>query len=607
MKKNIYKLILITFAIGTSLIACITGCNDIRQKADSVPDTRYISEQLWEMEFEMLKEQTRGHWQYWLEKEYSINPNLLDSNAVVWKSDRNPADVIFRRTKSLLEEIKNMDGISDLSQMEERLNLIKSKLELLPEGRDEATTKEEKQLYYQLRLLNREISLSNPLFNFDSILFVSRKEGHPGIIQGNSVYNPPAGGGLYLVSGLKSSKPVFKNILKGAKVVSGENMGKTLYDNANRVFEGPDLSFDGKEVLFSFADKSIKVDFPYTYNAYPTPFHIYKVNIDGSDLTQVTGDKWKDYSPCWLPDGRIVFVSERCLLSNRCSGEKDYEPGATLYSMKEDGTDIYPISWNEINELHPSVDNQGRLVYTRWDYVDRDFSAAHHLWISYPDGRDPRAPHANYPYPHSTLDNKENAHDGRADRPWAEQYIRAIPGEAAKYSAIATGHHTHAAGPIIMIDISVPDDNKMSQVKVVTGSGKLPVDGAYLDNKQANYVTAWPLSIDFYIASELHSRNVFLIDKFGNRTLLFSAPVDLFVYDPIPVKAWQIPPVITTETFQGERAGLASHNKAVISIQNIYESDFEWPENTKISSLRIIEAFPGLSNSPICIYPDWLW
>ena len=55
------------------------------------------------------------------------------------------------------------------------------------------------------------------------------------------------------------------------------------------------------------------------------------------------------------------------------------------------------------------------IVYTRWDYVDRDTNIAHHIWTCYPDGRDPRSFHGNYP-------------ERRESRPWMEMDIRAIPG-----------------------------------------------------------------------------------------------------------------------------------------------------------------------------------
>ena len=75
--------------------------------------------------------------------------------------------------------------------------------------------------------------------------------------------------------------------------------------------------------------------------------------------------------------------------------------------MMPDGSDIICLSYHETHEWHPSVDNDGMMVYTRWDYVDRDTNIAHHIWICFPDGRDPRSFHGNYP-------------DRRESRPWME-------------------------------------------------------------------------------------------------------------------------------------------------------------------------------------------
>jgi hypothetical protein len=93
--------------------------------------------------------------------------------------------------------------------------------------------------------------------------------------------------------------------------------------------------------------------------------------------------------------------------------------------MKDDGSDIICLSYHETNEWHPSVDNNGKIVYTRWDYVDRDDCIAHHLWTCYPDGRDPRSHHGNYPLPLQTFTGS-NWSDGRFSRPIAELNIRAI-------------------------------------------------------------------------------------------------------------------------------------------------------------------------------------
>jgi hypothetical protein len=64
--------------------------------------------------------------------------------------------------------------------------------------------------------------------------------------------------------------------------------------------------------------------------------------------------------------------------------------------MANDGNDIRCLSFHETNEWHPSVNNDGLIVWTRWDYVDRHGCTAHHPWVMTPDGRDPRAVHGNF-------------------------------------------------------------------------------------------------------------------------------------------------------------------------------------------------------------------
>ena len=101
----------------------------------------------------------------------------------------------------------------------------------------------------------------------------------------------------------------------------------------------------------------------------------------------------------------------------RCDNPFEPIPTHTLHSLDPASGEITTLSWHETNEWHPAVLNDGRIVYCRWDYVDRDTNIAHHLWLCYPDGRDPRSYHGNYP-----------ANLNRNGRPWMEQSIRAIPG-----------------------------------------------------------------------------------------------------------------------------------------------------------------------------------
>ena len=127
----------------------------------------------------------------------------------------------------------------------------------------------------------------------------------------------------------------------------------------SKVVRSFDLSYDGTKVVFAWLQPS------------PRALKIVSVNIDGSGLQQLTDGIYDDLDPVWVPDGRIVFVSTRVELTVRCNfGPKT--PQAVMHSMKADGTDQVRISFHETNERYPSVDNDGRLIYMRWDYIDRD-------------------------------------------------------------------------------------------------------------------------------------------------------------------------------------------------------------------------------------------
>src|SRR5690606_34124352 len=91
-------------------------------------------------------------------------------------------------------------------------------------------------------------------------------------------------------------------------------------------------------------------------------YHIFKMKLDGSGLTQLTDGKWNDFDPCYLPDGRIAFISGRRGGYLRCGTRPN--PVHTLHSMAADGSGIRRLSHHETHEWHPSVDNNGMLVYT---------------------------------------------------------------------------------------------------------------------------------------------------------------------------------------------------------------------------------------------------
>lgn len=147
------------------------------------------------------------------------------------------------------------------------------------------------------------------------------------------------------------------------RVIVPEEKGRTVRD--------PEVDYDGKRIVFSM--RAGRAD----------DYHVYTVNADGSDLRQLTrGAGVSDIDPVWLPDGDIVFSSTRepkyCMCNRHIM--------ANLFRMTGEGTNIHQIGKSTLFEGHTTVLPDGRLLYDRWEYVDRNFGDAQGLWTCNPDG-----------------------------------------------------------------------------------------------------------------------------------------------------------------------------------------------------------------------------
>ena len=147
---------------------------------------------------------------------------------------------------------------------------------------------------------------------------------------------------------------------------------RTILDaGADGVVRDPDVSFDGTRILFAWRKS--------TAGAY----HICEINADGSGFRQLTNfEDVDDFDPMYLPDGGIVFVSGREPKYVMCNRHLSHN----LYRMDADGANVTQIAKSTLFEGHPSLMSDGRVLYDRWEYVDRDFGDAQGLWTCDPAG-----------------------------------------------------------------------------------------------------------------------------------------------------------------------------------------------------------------------------
>jgi hypothetical protein len=195
---------------------------------------------------------------------------------------------------------------------------------------------------------------------------------------------------------------------------------RTLLDDPNGVVRDPDVSYDGKRILFSWKKSELEDD-----------YHLYEMDVASGSVRQLTtGLGFADYEGAYLPNGDIVFNSTRCVQTVDCW----WTEVSNLYTCDRDGNHLRRLCFDQVHTNFPAVLPDGRVVYTRWEYSDRGQIYPQALFQMNYDGTKQTAFYGNNSFFPTTL-----------------LHARGIPG-MQKVMAIATGHHTKQAGKLIVLD-----------------------------------------------------------------------------------------------------------------------------------------------------------
>jgi len=323
----------------------------------------------------------------------------------------------------------------------------------------------------------------------------------------------------------------------------------------------PDVHFDGKRVLFSMR-KNIRDN-----------YHIYEVNADGSGLKPLTSaEAVFDIDPIYLPDDSIVFTSSRepkyCMCNIHIMGN--------LFRMKGDGANIHQIGKSTLFEGHPSLLPDGRVIYYRWEYIDRNFGNAEGLWTVNPDGTN----HAGY-YGNNTPSG------GVVLNPMA------IPGTDLVLCILGSCHD-RPWGAMAMLDRSRGVDGKAPILRTwpADAIGRVGDPGGpnggfdTFSGVNPKYEDPYPLSDKYFLCSRMTGQGekmgIYLVDVFGNEILLHSEGEGC--YDPMPLHPHPRPPVIPTHRDYNNSNGY-------IYVQNVYEgTHMKDVKPGSVKYLRVIES-----------------
>lgn len=441
-------------------------------------------------------------------------------------------------------------------------------------------------LWRRVHESRRRLVFANPLAQVGPLLFVKQV---PSIFshQLTQYYGSCAqpGGGLCLLEAPGQSLQC-RSLAAGALPVGS--------------YQHPEVSHDGRRVLFAYC----RVDsIPANRESHLDRFyHLYELAVDGEAVRPLTDGPFDDFSPRYLPDGRILFISTRRGGFHRCG--RGPCPTYTLTLANADGSNPQPISYHETHEWDPVVLNDGRLLYTRWDYVDRHAVFYQQLWAARPDGTAVSSFFGNNTF-----------------NPVGVWEARPVPG-STRVMATAAAHHAMTAGSLILLDVTRGQDG-LEPITRLTPDVPFPESEAPLANRNNPaawynpvgidparplpeeaqrwpghcYRTPYPLSEKYFLAAYSFDTllgepdpnpaamfGLYLVDVFGNKELLHRDP-EISSLWPVPLRPHPRPPQVAPTT------GPESPAEGVFFVQDVHRS---WPPLLpgSVKRLRIVQVLP---------------
>jgi hypothetical protein len=326
--------------------------------------------------------------------------------------------------------------------------------------------------------------------------------------------------------------------LCAVKIRSGEV--RTLLDARGGSVRDPQVHYDGRKVLFSY--RPAGTDF----------YHLYEIGMDGAGLRQITTGKFDDYEPAYLPDGEIVFVSTRCRAWVNCWMTQV----GVLYRCDSKGANLRRISYNGEHDNTPWVLPDGRVLYTRWEYVDRSQVEFHHLWTMNPDGTDQAIFFGNTHPGTVMIDAKP------------------IPGTDRIVASFSPGHgvNEHRGIATIVSPARGPDDRASAQTLYKPTLVKDPL----------------AISADCFLAAR--GKQILVMDAAGNSQPVYAFAGDGEVHEPRPVMARPREALIPSRVDWKQPSGR-------FLLEDVYQShNLAGVQRGAIKKLLVLEILPKQVN-----------
>jgi len=388
----------------------------------------------------------------------------------------------------------------------------------------DGTDEQKQKVAEALKSLQRQALLAHPSLKFDKLLFVKKFTRHVSVYTGHRSHGN-GGGNLCVLS----------------PVAPEGKVTELVPELSGGVFGRFDLSFDATRLVFSWCKEG-------------GLYRIYEIDIDpttgqrlpGGKVRQITfrsdeedeilrrykgsycGSGYDDIDPIYLPNGKIMFASTRSRRAVLCAPQTS----TTLHVMDGDGKNMRCISGGQVNELAPALLDDGRVAYTRWEYIDKGFGNVQSLWAVRPDGS-----------------GSDHVYKNMVVRPGAMINVCSIP-NSRKMMTIGIGHHGGLSGPVILLDTR---RHRRTADAMTNVTPEISYPGLYpMKSRGGVFREPYPFSEKFFLVSHRPGgktksgagHQLYALDAWGNRAELYRDP-SISCFQPVPLRPRRKPVAIT--------------------------------------------------------------
>jgi mono/diheme cytochrome c family protein len=394
--------------------------------------------------------------------------------------------------------------------------------------------------------------LDRPTSDFHEIIFAERVAGRDHWYGNFGNYSDDSANARH--GGFKHEDGVWWAYGEGARLCRLDlRSGKVavLLEDPRGGIRDPQVHYDGRKILFAYRKGGTHAH------------HLCEINIDGTGLRQLTDGPDDDIEPTYLPDGGIMFCSSRCHRVVPCWRTRV----AVLYRCEGDGSGLRMVSSNAEQENTPWPLSDGRVLYMRWEYVDRNQLVFHHLWTVNPDGTGVMVYYGNGKPGGVIIDAKPIPPRPGSGPAGARQVV----------ASFSPGHGVpEHMGRIVVIDPSAGPD-EASAVRPISQGKQL-------------YRDPYPLSAEEFLVAD--GRGLHLMDAQGRTELIYApaAGATLEAHEPRPLRPHAREPVLPARVDLSRATGR-------LILEDVYAGrNMAGVQRGEIKKLLVLEQLPKPAN-----------